>query len=67
MSCIIICQIEKKLLRIFFIDKVIGETSQCVAIAFVENTDFMPEGENAQGQMQSILENCNKFYRAIGE
>ena len=50
-TCIIICQIEKKLLEIFFRDKITRKTSQCVAIAFVDNTDFMWEGENTQGQM----------------
>ena len=40
-TCIIICQIEKKLLEIFFRDKITRKTSQCVAIAFVDNTDFM--------------------------
>ena len=34
-----------------FRDKVTRETSQCVAITFVDDIDFILEGENDQGQM----------------
>ena len=65
-SCIIICFIENKMLGIVFYDKISKEIIQCVAITFVDDTDFMTDGENSQAQMQSILDIYNKLYGAIG-
>ena len=50
-SCIIICFIENKMLGIVFYDKIAKEIIQCVAIVFVDDTDFMTNGENSQVQM----------------
>ena len=46
-SCIIIKVIENKRLGVFFINKLTGEVIQCVSVAFVDDTDFMTDGENA--------------------
>ena len=57
-SCIINHQIQKKLLGIFFRDMETGERSQCVAIAFIDDTDFI--------QRERILrQKCKVFLKVI--
>ena len=65
-SCIIIKVIEKKGLGVKFENKANGETNQCVAVAFVDDTDFMTDGENATQQMQEILQIYDRYYGATG-
>lgn len=50
----------------FFIDKVARKNIQCVAIAFADDTDFMTEGEDAQTQMQEILDVHNRMCASAG-
>ena len=50
-SCIIIRFIENKMLGIVFYDKIAKEIIQCIAIAFVDDTDFMTDSENSQAQI----------------
>jgi len=54
------------MLGIFFVDKVSGEILQCIAMAFVDDTDLMTEVSNAFQLMQQILDMYNRLYGAIG-
>ena len=61
-SCIIIRVIENNLLGVLCINKISKEIIQCAAIAFVDDTDFMTDGEEAQSQMQEMLNICNRLH-----
>ena len=58
--------IENKKLGIQFINKLNGKSKQCVAVAFVDDTDFMTDGDNATEQMTEILNTYDKYYGATG-
>ena len=65
-SCIIIRVIENNLLGVLCINKISKEIIQCAAIAFADDTDFMTDGEEAQSQMQEMLNTCNRLHGATG-
>ena len=65
-SCLIMRQIEKQLIGIFFVDKITGEEVQIVAVAFVDDADLMTEGSEAFKLMQEILNMHNRLHGATG-
>ena len=65
-SCIIIKVIENKRLGVFFTNKESGEAIQCVSVAFVDDTDFMTNGENALNKMSEIISTYDRLHGATG-
>ena len=59
-------QIENQNLGVEIIDPITKCIEQQVSIAFVDNTDFMSDRNNADIKIHKILEIYTKLYQAIG-
>ena len=58
-SYLIIRQIERQLIGIFFVNEVTKEKLQCIAVAFVNDANLMLEGPKAFKIIQQMLNTCN--------
>jgi len=65
-SCIIIKVIENKRLGVVFENQATGERIQCVSVAFVDDTDFMTNGENSVEKITKIIQIYEKLHGATG-
>ena len=64
--CLIIKGIEKKNLGMIFKSTVSKESKQCVSVLFVDDTDLITEGENAESKMQEIINIYKSLHAATG-
>ena len=65
-SYLIIPQIEKQLIGVFFADENARETLYYAAVAFADDMDLITKGAEALKVMSKILDMRNKLHRAIG-
>ena len=65
-SCLIIKQLEKRNLGVEMTSKVTNHNELISAIAFVDDTDLVVEGENVEEKMNMMLNIYNKLYAATG-
>ena len=65
-SCLIICQIEKQMIGIFFADKMSSKILQCVAFAFANDINLMTKGTESFKLIQKILDKWNRLCKGTG-
>ena len=57
---------RKQKIRSVFTNKESGEAIQCVSVAFVDDTDFMTNGENALDKISEIISTHDRLHGATG-
>jgi len=65
-SCLIIKQIENQGLGIKFKSPIKNTSEQSVSVSFVDDTDFIAEGQRYEQEMQQIINIYQKYYAATG-
>ena len=65
-SCLIIKVLEKKGLGMKFGSKLTKEMALIAAIAFVDDTDLIAEGIDAEIMMNLMLKTCDDLHAATG-
>jgi len=65
-SCLIIKQLEKEQLGIIFKSNLTHLKEQCVSVSFVDDTDFVSEGQDHESKMMRIVKSYHQLYSATG-
>ena len=66
MPCLIIKQLEMQNFGIFFLSLIALVQTLYASVSFVDDTDLTIDGDNAQEQMQRIVNLYNQLHTAIG-
>ena len=65
-SCLIIKQLETEKLGIILKSKLLQLKEQCVSVSFVDDTDFVSEGQEYESKMKKIINSYHQLYSATG-
>ena len=65
-SCLIIKEIEKQQLGMNINSNVTNETVQKAAVSYVDDNDYVTDGEDAKRKMNQILKICDDLHTATG-
>ena len=65
-SCLIIRELEKRMLRVKFESVISNEIEQYVVVSFVDDNDLATDGENAEVKMQEIIDLYEILHAATG-